>query len=157
MDYIIKRINDLRGDRTENVDMLLTKLIRDEGINYDKNINENYEVKDFYKKYLNEENMIILVAVDKEEQIKGYLFGFIENNGDVYKQCVAKIDAIYVEQLYRRKGIAKELINSFEEWCKVRQVAYVEIGVCKENEIAYKSYKKMGFDNFKVEMRKKIK
>ncbi|MDO5557820.1 MAG: GNAT family N-acetyltransferase [Clostridia bacterium] len=154
---MVFKIKEVNNEEVNIVDQLLTKLIIDEGKSYDENINLEYKVEGFYQKYLGNEDMKILVAVDDKGSIIGYLFGFIENNGKVYRNSVAKIDALYVEQFYRGYGIAKELVNYFEKWCKVKTIMYIEIDVCKENAIAYNMYKQKGFSPFRINMRKKIK
>ncbi len=123
-------------------DNLLNELIMDEK-QYDNTIDESFRVKDYYK------NMIVnkdfyLLAYKEDNIIKGYLFLKKINN-------VFFIDALYVEKEYRRKGIASSLIS---EALKIAGDNKVDINVLLANTQAYNLYKKFGFVDYKVTMRK---
>ena len=62
------------------VNGLLTKLIVDEK-KYDENINENCIVKSLYENFFDNEDVCLLIA-KKSKKLVGYIYGYIQNNGD---------------------------------------------------------------------------
>ena len=96
----------------KTLNWLLTLLIRDEK-KYDNNINENFTVTNMYENYIYDENKIILVAIE-EGKIAGYIYGYIIEPDAILNNKIAKLDALYILEEYRNKGIASNLINEFK-------------------------------------------
>ena len=140
---------------TLKVDNLLTKLIQDER-KYDKNINKNYIVKDFYNKFVNKSDSCIAVAKTGNKEIIGYCFVYIEDYGNVYNEKIVQLDALFVEPIYRGNGIAQKLINYITKWSKEKGAKYIELKVCNNNENAIKLYDKLGFKQSKRILLKKL-
>lgn len=144
---IKKVIDKIDADKC---DLLLNKLILDEK-QYDKTIDENFIVSDYFSKMINNSN-VILLGYYIENEIVGYIFIKNINSDDK----VYLLDGLYVEEKYRNKGIAKELISEALNICKEYDCKYVDINVMYKNEIAKKIYKRFGFDEFKLNLRKEI-
>jgi len=123
----------------------LTLLIQDER-KYDANINENFVVNSMYEHYIDDDNCILSVAEDNNI-IVGYLYGYIVNDDVTYKIKVAKLDALYVDENYRVKDVASNLIDEFKIWCQNNDVKSIEVNVLSDNVKAKKLYEK---HNFKV-------
>ena len=137
------------------INNMLTDLIQDERKNYDSNINENYKVKEFYEKMINNDDRRILVARDNDI-ILGYVYGFIQDNGSLYNNKVAQLDALFVKEQYRGNGIARSLMKEFINWAEEKEVAYIELSVCKDNTNAISLYENEGFCIDKVCLRKQL-
>ena len=91
-----------------------------------------YNIKD----YLTNEKYLILVSDDMN--INAFLI--VLKNIDTYE-----IEAIYVDNNYRRQGIATKLLNFFEEhYLNKDDVILLEVAVNNEN--AINLYKKFGFN-----------
>ena len=147
-EYVIREIFDTEIDVVNN---LLNKLIKDEQ-KYDNNINYDYVVKEYYQNKI--DDSVIFVAT-KENEIVAYLFGYIVDS-PVYINKKAILDALYVEETHRQKGIAKKMITIFEEWCKKKNIDIIELTVCSQNNNSYNLYKRNGFDIIKHIMYKEI-
>ncbi len=147
-EYVIREIFDTEIDVVNN---LLNKLIKDEK-KYDNNINYDYVVKEYYQNKI--DDSVIFVAT-KENEIVAYLFGYIVDS-PVYINKKAILDALYVEETHRQKGIAKKMITIFEEWCKKKNIDIIELTVCSQNNNSYNLYKRNGFDIIKHIMYKEI-
>ncbi|MCH5167177.1 MAG: GNAT family N-acetyltransferase [Erysipelotrichales bacterium] len=126
---------------------LLTLLIQDEK-QYDDSINENFIVKDFYEHYVEDKNRCILVALD-ENKIVGYLYGYIKSVDPTINNKTSVLDALYVDNSFRDKGIANELIENFKHWSKENKVNSIEVSVCSNNIKAKNLYNKHGFQTIK--------
>ena len=140
---------------TNEINDMLTSLIQDEREKYNNNINENYKVKDFYEKFIDNEDKIIFVA--KENNIiLGYVYGFVQDSGSLYNKKVAQLDALFVKEEYRGKGIAKRLMKEFINWAEEKGVTYIELSVCKDNTNAISLYENEGFCIDKICLKKEL-
>ena len=137
------------------INSMLTDLIQDERKNYDSNINESYKVQEFYEKFVDNDNEIILVARDNDI-ILGYVYGFIQDNGNLFNNKIAQLDALFVKEQYRGNGIARSLMNEFINWAEEKGAAYIELSVCKDNTNAINLYENEGFSIDKICLRKAI-
>ena len=72
------------------LDTMLTKLIMDER-KYDKSIDKNFKVQNFYQNVLGKNNIIYLC--EEENKIVGYVYVIINAEDAV-------IDALYVDECY---------------------------------------------------------
>ena len=86
----------------------------------------------------------------------GYVYGFIQDNGQVFNKRIAQLEAIFVKEEYRGKGIAKRLIQEFTKWAKEQGASLMELSVCKENDNAVNLYKNYGFKENKLILKKNI-
>ena len=136
MDYSKAQITDAKA-----LDNMLTKLIQDERINYDKTIDANFVVKDFYKNYILDENKLLYVCKDNDV-IVAYIYVYLDNS-------LAVIDALYVSDNYRNKGIATKLIEYALSWIKDRNCKAIDVSVISANISAKKLYEKFEFKTYK--------
>lgn len=149
------QIQKASKDDALKMNELLTKLIQDEK-QYDKNIDDNFVVESFYEHYVDDPNKCLLVAKNKDN-ILGYIYGYIKTHEDgLNASIVAKLDAIYVEENYRRNNIAKELIKEFKSWCKNNKATSLEVDVCSKNIKSFKLYQECGFEEFKKSLKMDI-
>ena len=109
MEYKIIRCS---YEDAKKVNGLLTKLIKDEK-NYDENINEECIVTSLYENFYDSEDICLLIAKE-DENILGYIYGYIQNNGDAKLEKVSVLDALYVEENARRNKIGDSLIEEFK-------------------------------------------
>ena len=135
------------------LDKLLTLLVQDER-KYDDTISSTFILIDYHKNYLKNKNNICYVYEDNNE-IVAYIDGKIVNDGAEVVDTF-KINALYVLDDYRNKGIATNLIETIINDAKNRGITNFEIGVMSENYNAKKLYEKFGFVTYKEIQRLKI-
>lgn len=146
---MIKRV--ITNLDAKQCDDLLTKLILDER-KYDKNIDENFIVKDYFKSIIQKENHYVL-AYFKDNIIVGYIYlKPIETDN----KLGYLIDGLYVLEEYRNQKIAKSLILESLNILSKLDIEYIDINVMWDNEVAKNLYKYLGFDEFKIQMRKYV-
>lgn len=144
---MIDRVFD--EERANACDILLTKLIQDER-KYDNLIDKDFIVKDYFKNIVkNEDN--ILFCYEENNTIKGYIYLKFVNN-DEKKGYL--IDGLYVEEEYRKNGIASKLIE--HALTVIKNIDFIDINVMAHNIDAINLYKKFGFNEFKISLRKNI-
>ena len=132
---------------SDKLDNLLTMLIEDEK-KYDHDV-ELIKVKDFYINYIND-NTKYFIVVEENNDIIAYTY-LIKQDDNL------KIDALYVKEDYRNKGIATSILNKVMEYAKLNNFESISINVLENNIKAknlyskyFKLYKK---DNIKEELR----
>lgn len=124
--------------RTANIqdasklDKLLTKLIDDER-QYDPSV-EHINVRDFYINYIEDDTKYIFLY-EEDNNIVGYIY-LIKDNDHI------KIDALYVEELYRNKKVATTLLNEAIDYAKVNNIKYITVNVLENNIKAKSLYRK---------------
>ena len=147
---MIRKVETL--EEANKCDELLNKLILDEK-KYDNTINEKFVVKNYFSKMINNENNILLVDII-DDKIIAYVFA-----KKIYDESIDigyLIDGLYVEQEYRNRGIAKNLINEIIKICENNNASYIDINVIYNNALAKKLYKSLEFNELKLTLRKKL-
>lgn len=121
------------------LDTMLTKLIMDER-KYDKSIDKNFKVQNFYQNVLGKNNIIYLC--EEENKIIGYVYTIINSENAV-------IDALYVEECYRNKKIATTLITEIIKVINEKNIYKILINVMSDNIVAKNFYLSLGFKPFR--------
>ena len=142
-------IRVLDEERASTCDMFLTKLIQDER-QYDNSIDKDFVVNNYFKNIIKNENNILL-CYEEDNIIKGYIYLKPVNNDN---QNGYLIDGLYVDIAYRNNGIATELIDN--ALTIIKDVDFIDINVMPQNIDAINLYKKFGFNEFKISLRKNI-
>ena len=144
-------IRVLDEERANVCDILLTKLIQDER-QYDNSIDKDFVVNNYFKNIIKDENNILL-CYEEDNIIKGYIYLKPVNNDS--QNCYL-IDGLYVDIEYRNKGIATKLIENALNVIKETDVTVIDINVMANNSVAISLYKRFGFNEFRISLRKNI-
>lgn len=148
------KMRDAKAEDTSRLDALLSKLICDES-QYDGNLNQECEVKDNYCGRIGLDGHKLLLIEDNEEVV-GYLYGFIYHIPGIYKAPIAIIDALFVEEAHRRKGYASMLISEFKKFAGENGVCRIELKVMSDNMPALSLYEKLSFSETKKYMKMEL-
>jgi len=102
-------------------------------------------------KYLQElmnQNALILIVEEKHKAI-GYLYAHAEEVEylDTSKlEC--EIEVIYIDDEYRGKGLAQQLIDKALYWAKTKNIFRIKAGIYAQNESSQAAFLKCGFSPF---------
>lgn len=140
---------------TKIVNEFLTRLIKDEK-QYDENINEKCTVFSLYENLILNENNCILVA-ESNNNLVGYLYGYMQDTGDAYLFPIAQLEAMFVDETIRKQGVGNALIKEFKKWATNKKAKYIELKVCNDNKSAIALYTNNGFTNVKSIMSVELK
>ncbi len=151
MEIFIKKAKTKNDAQIAN--RLLTKLVQYES-KINNNIKEDFIVENFYEKRLDDNNCIA-IAYNEENEALGFLYGYIQKYNANYN-AIGFIDAIYIEEKYRKNYIATKLIEYFKKWAIENGSKEMELNVLSDNEIAFETYKHLGFKINKYTMNQKI-
>lgn len=132
------------------LDDLLTKLIRYEA-RYDPNLDRSYVVADNYRDRIGMEGHKLLL-IENGGEIAAFLYGFLYEIPDMFAKPIAILDALYVEEAYRRKGYAAQLVSAFKAFAVENGACRVELKVLTDNETALHLYEKLQFNETKKYM-----
>ena len=118
------------------------------------NMEKSYE--EFLKSHIDSPDGTIFIALE-DNIIIGYTLIFIKDEIPIYKnKKIGYISDLYVKRDYRTKAISSELKDKSFEWFKGKGIKFIAVPLYPDNKHAHSVYKKWGFFDYKVEMRKKI-
>lgn len=109
---------------------------------------------------LNANKGTIFVALD-QEKIVGCIIGILKEQSaeeltEYKKVSIGCITDLYVDQKYRKQGIAQHLLNDIENYFKIKGCQYSELYVLTANTSAYNLYKKNKYKDNLLEMLKPL-
>lgn len=143
-------IRKARMADTRTLDAMLTELIGYE-TRYDSNLDASYQVQDNYARLVGEEGCALLVA-EAEGRILGFLYGFMYQIPGMFVKPVALLDALFVPEPYRGRGIATALFSAFRRFAAENGACRIELKVMSRNENALHFYEKLSFQECKKYM-----
>ena len=138
----------------EQLDMMFAKLLEIDKI-YDDNLKSGLTMQGFFSKRIMDEDVIAFVAFDNDNII-GYVFGYIQKDNKVKVELEAYIESIYIEESKRKTGIGTKLIEQFELEAQNRGVKYIFIDNKVNNLVAHNLYSNLGYNLFIESRRKEI-
>lgn len=117
-------------------------------------------ISDLWMKYmksvLQDKNQIVYQALI-DDKIVGYMTARIRSRPPVYEtERVGLIGDAYVLPEYRRQRIFTQLLEKVFDWMRKKEVEYVEHPVASQNKLGLEAWRRSGFEDFMIFMRKKI-
>jgi len=102
------------------------------------------------------ENEFVWVA-ENEADVIGYLAGSYKNKELYSNETYAELNDMYVLEEFRKQGAGKLLFDKFNSECKRKGIKAIRVTASAKNSGAINFYKKNGFDEFDIILRKRIK
>ncbi len=133
-------------------------------IEYESNIDplinkteEFYEkAKKDYEEALKKEDHMFLIA-EKNGKPVGYVYGWIEKPPVCFTPKLrGYLCDAFVKEKFRGKNIGEKLTEEILKIFKSRNVSWVKLGVYAKNINAINVWKKLGFEDYIIEMTKMI-
>lgn len=124
---------------------------------YYKPFSQYRELKDYIRESIKDPEKIFLAA-EENNKIIGYFLGAMEEAP--YYSSEKKIGAVAdaaVEKFSRRKGILRLLFQEALRWFKNKKVKFVELSVDSRNKTAVTAWRNLGFKDYKLRLRQKLK
>ena len=125
----------------------------------DNNATEEEARKVFQEFYIKEKKAMnpinpdysIFIAESEEGEYAGILWMQIRDDFPLIKEKLAWMVNIFVEQQYRKQGLASEFIILAEDWSIKHHLRTIAFHVAKSNQIARKFYEHHNFELFHSE------
>jgi ribosomal protein S18 acetylase RimI-like enzyme len=108
---------------------------------YQKDIGPNF--KQVYEKFVESKDNVVLLAAHAD-RIGGLLVGSFHTDMD-WEGTIAKVDAIIVEEAFRRKGVGRKLFHSLITFAKQKQCKAIVSRVNLKNVGAQEFHESLGF------------
>lgn len=129
---------------------------------YDKSININFATSDGGDRYLKrsvdgDSGGVVFVAKNENDKLIGFVLAVIEKVGDfriINEQC--ELDFLWVDDEYRRQGIAKRFIEKVENWCIDKEIKTLLVTVDVLNKNALDLYKEKSFKERDLTLEKEL-
>ena len=127
---------------------------------FDNTLNQNWTSEESYtesfKKYFCNDEYFILFAKDNSILI-GYVSGSIYNS-DSYRKTmkIAELENLMVLPEYQSKGIGLKLSKKFEAWAKNKGAERFRVNVYAKNHDAHSFYKRLGYEDYDINMEKDL-
>lgn len=120
----------------------------------------NDDAADYFFGYatglLHRRDTLTLVAEDDGELV-GYLIASKQRKPPIYHHTrVAYLSDAYVKDTHRKQGILKRFVDELNEWSKREGITAVDVMLFKNNQMAQDIYQAMGFDPYRLVMRKEL-
>ena len=123
--------------------------------------------KNFGKKYIKETIKKIkkgkgaIFVATMQEKVIGLVAGVIQKSSVIEKlehgkQVYGNTLELFVAEEYRGKGVGKSLLRTMEKYFKVNGCTQLLIGVFAPNKSPHELYKRLGYKDVGIEMKKLI-
>ena len=126
-----------------------------------KHIKKKKGAEKIFKKWITKniksKNSIVWIG-EADGEIAGYSLNYIKENIPVFE--IGKLGYfgdLFVRKKFRNKNISSKFKNKTIEWLEKRGIKNFAIRVHAGNKKAHKIYKKWGFIDYQMEMRKSVK
>ena len=107
----------------------------------------------FLEGCLNSEDKLLLVAENKGK-LMGYAVAVIQTRSPIFKIVEnGYINDVYVEDEFRKLGIAGKFLIEIKTWFETKDIKYVKLSVLANNEVAKKTWAKFGFETYEIKKR----
>lgn len=110
------------------------------------------------RKSLVENQQEVVVVASHESELVGFVCVQLKKSF-CYDEFMPEITEVYVKPMYRKKGVASEMITFAEEYCRNNYPLHkYELLTGKENLVAQSVYSKLGYsDDGELHLAKEIK
>jgi len=117
------------------------------------NASNNY--REFISKHIKQGTGTIFLA--EEEEIIGFILLIIKDEIPIFKiEKIGYGSDLFIKKEYRNQKISSKLMDEAIKWFKKKNIRYISLGLYCDNKHAHSVYKKKGFFDYKLEMRKEI-
>ncbi len=137
-----------------SINKLFAELIKFES-RFSNNITSNIQIEGDYNYIFNDDKSILFV-VELDNKIIGFIYAYEKELDEVFINKEVFIEAIFILEKYRNKGIGKLLMKELEKWCYAKNIKYIDIDVMKNNKEALSLYGKIGYKEVKIGLRKEL-
>jgi GNAT superfamily N-acetyltransferase len=111
---------------------------------------------DYFRKNTYSSRSLLLVAFD-DKKLFGFALAKIRKTPLIWdRRPYGFISHMYLEKKYQRMGIADKFLSQIYIWFRGKKIKEVELTVLEKNMQARNAWKKYGFREYTLRLRKKI-
>lgn len=112
--------------------------------------------REFYEKHLKNKNVKYVVAEDDNHELVGFASASITSIPRTKAPKIGILITNFVRKEYRGKGVGTKFFKERMKWFKENGVKHVEMSVDIRNKKAIALWKKYGFKDYQVRLRKDL-
>jgi ribosomal protein S18 acetylase RimI-like enzyme len=112
--------------------------------------------REFYESHLKKKNVRYVVAENTDGELIGFASASVTSIPRTKAPKVGALITNFVKKEYRGKGIGTKLFKDQMKWLKENNVKHVEMSVDVRNKKAIILWKKYGFEDYQVRLRKDL-
>jgi len=129
-------------------------MAQDPYFEFKKNISKLW--KDYAEQIIRDPKQLIVV-VEEDEKIVAYMTARIVEKAPIYKiDKVGQIGDAYVSLNYRKRGLFTQLLEDIKKWFRSKKLKYIEHPVSANNPLGRQVWKKKGFEEYMIWVKRKI-
>ena len=115
------------------------------------------EFEAYTKRAIRRGNGRFILVAKAENNLVGYLYGEVRERPRVYTvKQIGFINDLFILPEYRNTGIGKELTEEALKIFRKKKLKHVCLNAMSGNQNALKAYEKLGFKEYRKELRKTI-
>lgn len=150
IEYFVFTKNEVRAFYPELTALMRIVLADNISQKYPKNLPEDYVRR--MENYI-QDGSAFVVGAKNNSNLVGFSWAYAL---DIFDERRFHIDMICVNTSYRKKGIAKQLVNLQIREAKRRGVQVVEAMTTRDNENSYSWFHSLGFEDERVKVKLEI-
>lgn len=110
----------------------------------------------FIRKNIRSKNSVVYIA-EVGGNPAGYSLIYVKDDVPIFRlEKIGYIGDLFVKKEFRGQKISSGFRDEAMRWFKKKGIRHVSLAVYKDNEFAHSIYRKWGFFDYHVEMRRKI-
>ncbi|MFC1600187.1 GNAT family N-acetyltransferase [Patescibacteria group bacterium] len=154
------KIRKAKLDDVPNIQKIYYRLLKYEDQNFSKIIDPRWIKSEAGKrslfKRIKDPKQHVVLAVDEDKPV-GFLIGEYYK-ATAYKRIKldSEVLSLFVEEKYRNNKIGPMLLDEFERWARVKKCDQIKLEPYYNNEKAIKFYKREGYKDYVVMLKKKL-
>lgn len=123
---------------------------------YYKSFSKYRGLKEYTKTQLEDKKVKIFVAENNGKVIGRIVGVIIKPSPYVVPKKIGNVDEAFIKSGYRRKGVAGKLLGELMKWFEKKNIKHIELSVDARNKIGVTAWRKFGFYDYRIEMRKDL-
>lgn len=152
---------NIRKATTKDLDgiLVLAQIMLDFHSQFDPyyKIYSKYEdPREFYEGHIQKENVRYVVAEDESGGLVGFASASITSMEDPTAPKIGILITNFVREEYRGQGIGTKLLGERMKWFEENGVKYVEMNVDARNTKALALWRKLGFKDYQIKLKKDL-
>lgn len=105
---------------------------------------------------LKRKDTITLICFDGNKPV-GYFAGtLVKSRSNIRPAVTGYISNAYIAKEYRGQGLARKMLEEMFGWFKKRGARLIRVTADARNSAGLKIWKRLGFEEFRIEMKQKI-
>ncbi len=121
---------------------------------------KSHDYPDFVNKWLSQYQQnrhSLLLVGESGKVVSGFILAHIQSQNWYKEKSTGLISACYVNSLYRRRGLASQMLSEVKTWFREEKVSYIDVAWDDGNVEAENFWRSSGFEPSQIRALHKLK